>query len=114
MNFIVENWAAIIGIIALVAVAVYAIAVFLKMPRTAQIEKVKQWLLYAVIQAEKQFGSGTGKIKLRYVYDMFIARFPWMAQVITFDSFSDLVDKALEEMRVLLESNKRIESYVNE
>ena len=57
---------------------------------------------------EKEFGSGTGKIKLRYVYDMFIVRFPWMAQVITFETFSGLVDKALEEMRVLLETNKQV------
>ena len=114
MNFIIDNWAIILGAIAIIVVAAYAIAVFLKMPRATQIEKVKQWLLYAVVQAEKEFGSGTGKIKLRYVYDMFIVRFPWMAQVITFETFSGLVDKALEEMRVLLETNKQVQLYVTD
>lgn len=33
---------------------------FLKLPSTAQIAKVKEWLLWAVAAAEKELGTGTG------------------------------------------------------
>lgn len=73
----------------------------------------KQWLLYAVTKAEKELGGGTGQIKLRYVYDMFVARFVWLARVISFEAFSMMVDEALERMKKMLESNKAMQDFVN-
>ena len=63
--------------------------------------------------AEKELGSGTGKLKLRQVYDMFTARFPWLAKIITFDKFSEMVDEALVTMNELLDSNEAIHEYVD-
>jgi hypothetical protein len=83
------------------------------MPTAAQIAKVKEWLLYAVTMAEKELGGGTGKLKLRYVYDLFLTKFSWLAKVITFEQFSALVDEALEEMKRLLESNNAVKEIVN-
>ena len=37
---------------------------------------VKEWLLWAVTQAEQYLGSGTGALKLRYVYDLAVEAFP--------------------------------------
>lgn len=48
--------------------------------------------------------SGT-LLKLRFVYDLFVTKFPWIAKVLTFDKFSALVDDALDEMRNLLEKS---------
>ena len=78
-----------------------------------QLKKVREWLLYAVTKAEKELGGGTGQIKLRYVYDMFVARFTWLAQVISFEMFSMMVDEALEKMKGMLESNKAMQELVN-
>lgn len=75
MKYIVENWFVIVGLIAVLAAGGYAIYVFVKMPSDKQLNKVREWLLYAVTKAEKELGGGTGQIKLRYVYDMFVARF---------------------------------------
>jgi len=69
------------------------------MPSDKQLNKVREWLLYAVTKAEKELGGGTGQIKLRYVYDMFVARFTWLARVISFEAFSMMVDEALERMK---------------
>lgn len=44
---------------------------FINSPKSAQIAKVKAWLLWAVAAAEKEMGKGTGKLKLRYVYSLF-------------------------------------------
>ena len=82
------------------------------MPRGAQLKKVREWLLLAVTQAEKELGSKTGKLKLRTVYDAFLTKFPWLAPVISFDRFSELVDDALEEMRDMLDKNEAVKALV--
>lgn len=112
MDFILENWFVIVAMVALVTVAGYVAVKFFKMPSDAQLKKVREWLLYAVTEAEKQLGSGTGKLKLRYVYDMFIGKFPAIAKVITFEQFSLLVDDALVEMREMLSNNKNVAAIV--
>ncbi len=113
MEFIVENWALIVALIAAVVAAVLYVVKFKNMPTAAQIEKVKEWLLYAVTMAEKELGGGTGKLKLRYVYDLFLTKFTWLAKVITFEQFSALVDEALEDMKKLLASNEAVKEIVN-
>ena len=113
MNFMIENWFLFIVAIAIAVVGGYFICVFLKMPKDAQLARVREWLLYAVTQAEKELGGGTGKLKLRYVYDMFIDRFDMLAEVVSFEAFSLLVDEVLEEFRDLLEKNNSIANYVN-
>ena len=75
-------------------------------------KNIKEWLLCAVVDAEKLLGSKTGKIKLRQVYDWFIASFPIASKLITFKTFSHLVDKALEEMEELLKTNENLAKYV--
>ena len=114
MEFIINHWAVLIGIVAVVAFAAIQIYKYIKLPTSEQIEKVQQWLLYAVIQAEKALGGGTGQVKLRYVYDMFVGRFPVVAKIISFETFSIMVDEALEKFREMLSSNKKIEAYVSE
>lgn len=112
MEFLANNWYIILIAIAAVTVVVYLVARFLKLPRSAQIEKVKEWLLYAVTEAERELGSGTGQLKLRYVYDMFVSKFPYLVQFVSFEYFSDLVDKVLVKFRKLFETNEAVKQYV--
>lgn len=113
MEFIMENWMLIVAGLAAAVVAVVFAVDFFKANREQQIENVKEWLLYAVTLAEKELGSGTGKLKLRQVYDMFTTRFPWLAKVITFEKFSEMVDEALVTMNDLLVTNEAIHEYVD-
>ena len=112
MDFIMENWAIIIAAVAILAAIVLSVAYFAALPTQEQISKVKEWLLYAATMAEKELGSGTGKLKLRYVYDLFLSKFNWLAKVITFEYFSMLVDEALDEMKELLKTNKEVQAIV--
>lgn len=112
MEFIVNNWYMILAAVVLLACAIYIVVKFFRQPSGEQVRKVKQWLLIAVIEAEKQFGGGTGTVKLRKVYDLFVARWPWVAKVVPFELFSTWVDEALDEMRELLEKNLEIAAYV--
>lgn len=59
-------------------------------------------------EAEKELGSGTGQLKLRQVYDLFLQRFPAIAKRISFETFSYWVDRALIDMREMLNKNKAI------
>lgn len=77
-----------------------------------QRKSIKEWLLYAVVEAEKNLGSKTGKIKLRQVYDEFIRTFPIISKIISFNLFSSLVDNSLIEMKKILESNETIKEYI--
>ena len=112
MEFIADNWYIILIAVAAVAVIIYLFRKFLKLPGSAQIEKVKEWLLFAVTEAEKELGSGTGQLKLRYVYDMFVSKFPYLVKFISFEYFSDLVDNVLVKFRKMFETNAAIKQYV--
>lgn len=96
-----------------IAVLIVSVLNFIKLPKNQQLEKVKQWLLIAVTEAEKALGSGTGRLKLSYVYDLFVTKFPWLAKIIPFETFSTLVDEVLEDMRKLIEANPNVNEYVN-
>ena len=112
-EFIVNYWFVILIALAAVVVLGYIIYVFINMPKTSQIAKVKEWLLFAVMEAEKELGGGTGQLKLRYVYDMFIVKFPWLVKVVSFESFSGLVDEVLEKFKAILDTNKNVQNYVD-
>lgn len=113
MEFLLSNGVLIIAAIAVIAVAGYAFYKFSTLPTESQILQVREWLLWAVSKAEKELGSGTGKLKLRYVYDMFLTKFPYLADIIDFNQFSYLVDEALDEFKEILNNNASVANYVN-
>ncbi|MBR6542249.1 MAG: hypothetical protein IKT73_03480 [Anaerotignum sp.] len=112
MTFMLENWYLFIAAIAVATVIGVVIGRFLNMPASTQIEKCKEWMLWAVTQAEAELGSGTGQLKLRAVYDLFVQRFPAVAKSISFDTFMIWVDDALLEMREMLKQNKAVKEFV--
>lgn len=77
------------------------------------IDKIREWLLIAVTKAESKYGSGTGKLKLVYVYDLFITKFPKLQAIVPYVLFSELVDQALVVMRKMLENEKIFEIVNN-
>ena len=113
MEWLINNWYLIVAAVAVIAVIIFVAVKFFKMPTKEQINCLKEWLKLAVIQAEKELGEKTGQAKLRYVYDLFLTKFNWLAKVITFEQFSAYVDEALEWMRNQLESNEAIKNIVS-
>lgn len=112
MNFIINNWYIILALVAVLGVAAWYVYRYFNLPSEAQLAKVREWLLWAVTEAEKELGGGTGKLKLRQVYDLFVTRFPWLARVVPFDLFSSMVDDALDEMREMLKNNRAVQQLV--
>lgn len=112
MEWIIENWFIIVGGLAILFFFGMSIYTFFGLPTDKQIEKVKEWLKYAVTLAEKELGEKTGQLKLRMVYDMFISKFPAVAKAVSFELFSSWVDEALGWLNGQLESNKAIVATV--
>lgn len=77
-----------------------------------QFKSFSEWLVWGVTEAEIYLGSGTGELKLKYVYDLAIAKFPIFVKFITFDLFKKLVDIALDKMREMIETNEDINNIV--
>lgn len=112
MKFLIDNWFLLVALLAVLTSAGVSIYCFYKKPTSEQLQSIKEWLLYAVTEAERYLGGGTGQLKLRFVYDMFVEKFPHTSCLISFETFSGLVDEALEKMRSMLATNKAVETYV--
>ena len=81
-------------------------------PKDKHLASLREWLLWAVTEAERLLGGGTGELKLAMVYEKFLTTFPWLAKVVGFELFKQLVDEALEKMRVLIESNHNVSGHI--
>ena len=90
-------------IVAIVIAAIGAIVLVIKQP-----QKVKEWLVYAVSVAEEELGGGTGPLKLLKVYNMFVERYPVFKVLVSYETFKNWVDLALEEMRKMIIDNDKI------
>lgn len=109
---LLEDWYMLIAMCAVMIVIVASIINWAKLPNSAKIADIKEWLKFAVTEAEKKLKGGTGQLKLRMVYDMFIIKFPEVQRFITFEKFSEWVDDALEWLNKQLESNPAVKNYV--
>lgn len=105
MDWLIQNWYVIIVVLVLLFGIYYTIT---------NKQKVHEWLKLAVTLAEKELKSGTGQLKLRYVYDMFLERFPIFSKFIPFSVFSEWVDLALEFLREQLDKNENVKIFVEQ
>ena len=114
MTWLIENWMVVFGLAVAVIIAVLVVYRFFGLPTEKQVEKIKEWLIWACIEAERALQSGTGQLKLRQVYDMFCAvpAFSWVAKVISFDVFSEWVSDALINVKEMLLNNEALSTYV--
>ena len=101
MKWITDNWS-------LLVVAAIIIAYMLISGK----KSIQKWLLYGVFMAESEWGSGTGKLKLHTVYDMFVTKYPIISKILPFAVFSLWVDEVLKEMKKTLEENKSINQLI--
>lgn len=114
MEWLVENWFLIVALLSCGVVGIWLVIRFLGMPTDKQVKKVKEWLVFGCIEAEKKLQSGTGQLKLREVWNMFcsVPSFTWVARIISFEMFSSWVSEALSEVKQMLISNKELAEYV--
>ena len=106
MTVLLGNWELILFIVLLVVVGILKVSDFLKKPSDKRQELMLTWLVQAVTVAEKKFGSKTGKIKLSYVYHLFLEKYGFLGMFISQEIFEELVEKALRIMEETLSQRK--------
>ncbi len=115
VTFMKDYWFLVLIAIAVVSIVSINLYNWFKKPTAEQLEKVRQWLVFAVAKAEEVLGSGTGQLKLKYVYDMFLTKFPAIGLFISYEQFCQMVEEALAEFKEMLEKNEKIGAlYINE
>lgn len=104
----------VFGLAVAVIIAVLVVYRFFGLPTEKQVEKIKEWLIWACIEAERALQSGTGQLKLRGVYNMFcsVPTFTWVAKLISFELFSEWVSDALSTAKEMMINNKSLAEYV--
>lgn len=112
MEWIIDNWYILLAIVTLLISIGVIVYEFFGLPRGEQLRKIKELILYWVTLAEKEFGSGTGVLKLRYVYDLFTTKYPIISKLISFERFSEWVKEALIDMEEILSKNKAVQEIV--
>lgn len=73
---------------------------------------IQKLLVWACLEAERRFGSKTGQVKLKYVYDWFTTKYPIISSLVPFEMFSKMVDIALVEMRHLIDTNMQLFEFI--
>lgn len=101
MKWIIDNWS-------LLVVAIAVICYFIITGK----QGIIQALIYMTGKAEKELGSKTGQMKLRLVYNMFVARYPVLSKIIPFKVFSKWVDIALAQLEDMMKENTNIKYYI--
>lgn len=96
-------------IVALLIAGAYLIFIAYTKPK-----KIKEWLIDACGQAEEYFGSGTGQLKLRKVYAMFVEQYPIFSNFISFEKFSQWVEESLAILKRWIDLNPKAAQFFGE
>jgi uncharacterized membrane protein len=112
MDWLVKNYVLVIGLVIIAAGAGISAYRFTRKSNEQRIAAIREWLKYAVTVSEAAMQSGTGALKLQYVWSMATAQFPFIAKLISFEEFKIMVDDALVWMREQFEKNPNIKAVV--
>lgn len=105
-NFFVANWDIILFVIVLLVVLVY---LWLRGGKSVVFK-----MLYAMVtEAEKEYGDGTGALKLASVIEKIYLKLPMMVRLfVTADTLQKWVETVLQEAKKTWEQNNNIQNYI--
>ena len=63
--------------------------------------------------AEAHLGSNTGQMKMKETYDMFLAKFPALAQQISYETYKNIAEQALLELKEMLKTNPNTQNVID-
>lgn len=112
MKFITENWFVIVAIAAMGGSIGYAIYTFCKMPPEKQLNKVREWLLYAVTTRKRNWEQEQEKSSCGMYMTCSWRGLTGLQRSSRSTCFSMMVDDALEQMKTMLEENEAAQKFV--
>lgn len=78
-------------------------------------KQIKQFLLYLVVKAEKEFGGKTGELKFAAVASWIYEKLPAIARIfISSDNIEELIEEAVELMKKYLAENENAKAIVEQ
>lgn len=107
LNFIMANWDSILAVLAIIAVSILALV---KQEKTVIFK-----MLYALVtEAEKNYGAGTGELKLASVIASVYEKIPpFVATIIPAKTLENWVEQALVEAKNKWAKNLNIATYID-
>ena len=106
IQFLAANWDSVLVVLAFLVLVVVLI-------KRGQTKILKKILFNLVTQAEKQFGGGTGSMKLAAVADWIYQRIPAVLKLLfTEKDIADMIEAVLEEAKKAWGTNENLKEYV--
>jgi hypothetical protein len=106
LNFLLSNWDSVLVVAALLA----AVVVLIARKQYAILDRI---ILVLVTEAEKQYGSNTGALKLAAVIDWVYPKIPAVIRLfITEAQLVAAIERVLAEAKAKWESNKNMSTYI--
>lgn len=100
INFLIANIDSVITVILFILLMIYMI-------KKGAIKQVNEMLFYLVVEAEREFGGGTGKLKYAAVTTWLYERLPTIVKILFTDKQIDkLIEDAVNDMKEYLKNNK--------
>lgn len=105
INFITANWDSILAAAVIIASIFFAVV--------KQEKAIIFKMLYALVtEAEKQYGGGTGELKLSSVVAQVYEKLPSISKFIPVKTLEKWVETALVEAREKWKKNANIATYI--
>ncbi len=106
LNFFIANWDSIL--IALVIID--AVIILIAKKQFAILDRI---VFALVAEAEKQYGGGTGALKLAAVIDWVYPKIPTIIRLfITEQQLTSLIEKVLKEAQAKWDNNPNLSTYI--
>ena len=105
LNFLSANWDSILAALVIIVVAIIGV---IKQEKNI----VFKMLFSLVTEAEKQYGGGTGELKLSSVISQIYGKLPSISKLIPVKTLEKWVDKGLIDAKKKWESNSKVATYI--
>lgn len=106
LNFLLLNWDSVLVVLAVLV----GVIVLLAKKQYAILDRI---ILVLVTEAEKQYGGGTGAVKLAAVIDWVYPKIPAVIRLfITEAQLVAAIERVLAEAKAKWEKNPNISSYI--
>lgn len=108
LEFLLANWDSVLVVLVFFGL----IVALIKRGETAVLKKI---LFSLVIKAEKEFGGGTGKLKLATVSDWIYQRIPAVLKLLfSQKDIETMIESVLEEAKKAWGTNGNLAAYIDE
>lgn len=112
LNILFDNWYVFLCLCAMIAYGADKVFHFSERPSKIEQNSMLEFLKKAVVDAEIEYGRGTGELKLRAVYSMVVNKYHWVALFVPFETFKKMVDEAIDWMNDQIVTNGYIQDYI--